>query len=139
MTTNQILIKNGTVYDPINSINGEKIDIAIKDGKIVGDNKLDFRKTKVIDANNKIVFPGGIDLHSHIVSPFIYGIQFFSTNNNFQMFNPKQIGWEYAKIGWTTVMEPAIPPIMAKRAATGLASVILTSRTILSSIHNVVS
>ena len=31
----EILIKNGFVFDPINKINGEKMDIAIKDGKIV--------------------------------------------------------------------------------------------------------
>ena len=31
----ELLIKNGFVYDPINGINGEKMDIAIKNGKIV--------------------------------------------------------------------------------------------------------
>ena len=31
----ELLIKNGFVYDPINGINGEKMDIAIKDRKIV--------------------------------------------------------------------------------------------------------
>jgi len=31
----EMLIKNGFVFDPLNGINGEKMDIAIKDGKIV--------------------------------------------------------------------------------------------------------
>ena len=31
----ELLIKNGFVFDPINGINGEKMDIAIKNGKIV--------------------------------------------------------------------------------------------------------
>ena len=31
----ELLIKNGFVFDPINKINGEKMDIAIKNGKIV--------------------------------------------------------------------------------------------------------
>ena len=31
----ELFIKNGFVFDPINKINGEKMDIAIKDGKIV--------------------------------------------------------------------------------------------------------
>ena len=35
----RLLIKNGFVYDPLNSINGEKMDIAVKDGRIV--DKLD--------------------------------------------------------------------------------------------------
>ena len=31
----ELLIKNGFVFDPLNKINGEKMDIAIKNGKIV--------------------------------------------------------------------------------------------------------
>lgn len=31
----EMLIKNATVYDPINNINGDMMDIAVKDGKIV--------------------------------------------------------------------------------------------------------
>ena len=31
----ELLIKNGFVYDPRNGVNGEKMDIAVKDGKIV--------------------------------------------------------------------------------------------------------
>jgi len=31
----EYLIKNGYVYDPANNVKGEKMDIAIKDGKIV--------------------------------------------------------------------------------------------------------
>ena len=31
----ELIIKNGFVFDPINGINGEKMDIAIKNGKIV--------------------------------------------------------------------------------------------------------
>lgn len=30
----ELLIKNGFVYDPLNGINGEKMDIAVKDAKI---------------------------------------------------------------------------------------------------------
>ena len=31
----ELIIKNGFVFDPINRINGEKMDICIKNGKIV--------------------------------------------------------------------------------------------------------
>jgi len=31
----QLIVKNGFVYDPINSIDGEKMDLANSDGKIV--------------------------------------------------------------------------------------------------------
>ena len=31
----ELIIKNGFVYDPLNRIDGEKMDICIRDGKIV--------------------------------------------------------------------------------------------------------
>jgi formylmethanofuran dehydrogenase subunit A len=31
----EMLIKNGFIFDPLNGINGEKMDLAIRDGKIV--------------------------------------------------------------------------------------------------------
>ena len=31
----ELIIKNGFVYDPLNKIDGEKMDISIRDGKIV--------------------------------------------------------------------------------------------------------
>ena len=43
----ELLIKNSFVFDPINKINGEKMDIAIKDGKVVHGVS---SKAKVIDA-----------------------------------------------------------------------------------------
>ena len=30
-----LLIKNGYVYDPLNSVKGDRMDIAIRNGKIV--------------------------------------------------------------------------------------------------------
>ncbi|MCU4139779.1 MAG: Formylmethanofuran dehydrogenase subunit A [Methanophagales archaeon] len=31
----ELLIKNGVVFDPINGVRGERMDICIRDGKIV--------------------------------------------------------------------------------------------------------
>ena len=58
----RLILKNGIVYDPINKINGEKMDICIENGKIVED----VRNAKIIDVKGKLVLPGGIDVHSHI-------------------------------------------------------------------------
>jgi len=57
-----LLIKNGFIYDPLNNIDGEKMDIAVQEGKIVDK----AGNAEVIDASGMVVMPGGVDLHSHI-------------------------------------------------------------------------
>ena len=70
----KILIKNGRVVDPANYIDGKK-DILIEDGKIkkVADFIVEDEDTNVIDADEKAVMPGFIDLHVHLREPgFVY-------------------------------------------------------------------
>ena len=66
----KILIKNGRVVDPANYIDGKK-DILIEDGKIkkVADFIVEDEDTNVIDADEKAVMPGFIDLHVHLREP----------------------------------------------------------------------
>jgi formylmethanofuran dehydrogenase subunit A len=53
----ELIIKNGFVYDPLNRINGEKMDLSIRDGKIVESVK---DKANVVDASGMVVMPGGV-------------------------------------------------------------------------------
>ena len=64
-----ILIKNGHVVDPATKRDGI-FDILIEDGKItkVASSIKDKAKS-VIDAKNKIVTPGLIDMHAHLREP----------------------------------------------------------------------
>ena len=66
----KILIKNGRVVDPANYIDGKK-DILIEDGKIkkVAYFIVEDEDTNVIDADEKAVMPGFIDLHVHLREP----------------------------------------------------------------------
>ncbi len=66
-----ILIKNGHVIDPANKID-EKIDILVSDGKIAKSGRLgsiSSNNVEVIDAANRLVVPGLIDMHVHLREP----------------------------------------------------------------------
>ena len=66
---NSILIKNGHVVDPKNNID-EKLDVLIEDGLIVRvDKNIDAEADRVIEAENRIVAPGLVDLHVHFREP----------------------------------------------------------------------
>ncbi len=69
MTPARYLIKNGRVIDPANKIDGV-FDIAISDGKIekIGVS-LNEKCDKTIDAKNRIVVPGLVDMHTHLREP----------------------------------------------------------------------
>ena len=123
-----LLIKNGFVYDPLNGVNGEKMDIAISKGKIV--DKLDGKRKKIIDASGMIVMPGGVDIHSHIAGPKVNAGRLLRPEDHFKDVAAKTdktrsgvgrsipstftTGYRYARMGYTTVMEPAMPPLMAR-------------------------
>ncbi|MFW6186192.1 MAG: formylmethanofuran dehydrogenase subunit A [Halobacteriota archaeon] len=123
----KLILKNGIVYDPANGINGEKMDIFIKDGKIV--DRIWFG-AKTIDVNNKLVMPGGFDIHAHIAG---------GKENIGRMFRPEDglkkhyskknglrggsgnsvpsvfpTGYEYSRLGYTTAITPAMPPLYAR-------------------------
>jgi len=128
--TKPLLIKNGYVYDPLNRINGEKMDIAVKDGKIVEERGINPSEAKVIDAANKVIMPGGVDIHSHIAGYAInagrryrpedgrIGIEprtsMLRSGSGYSVPSTFVTGYRYAKMGWTTVCEPAMPPLLAR-------------------------
>ncbi len=65
----KLLIKNGRVIDPANNLD-ETLDILVEKGKIVVLNKnLNSDGAKIIDAREKIVTPGLIDMHVHLREP----------------------------------------------------------------------
>ncbi len=125
---NDLIIKNGIVYDPLNNINGEKKEIHIKDGNIV--EKIN-RDAKIVDASGMIVMPGGVDIHSHIAGTKVNAGRSFRPDDKLEEFNEKRTkltrsgtgwsvpstfvtGYRYAKLGYTTVVEPAMPLLKAR-------------------------
>jgi len=123
-----LLIKNGFVFDPLNGINGEKMDIAISNGKIV---KSVIEKTsKIIDATGLTVFPGGVDIHTHIagaevntgrmVRPedhekdFVRKTTITRSGVGYSIPSTFTTGYRYSRMGYTTVMNPSMAPLEAK-------------------------
>lgn len=58
----QIVIKNGFVFDPANGVEGDRMDIFVRDGIIV--EKLTGKTSTEIDASGMIVMAGGVDIHN---------------------------------------------------------------------------
>lgn len=66
---NRILIKNGHIVDPRSGKDGV-LDILVEDGKIREVNRnLKVENARVIDCTGKYVFPGFIDMHTHLREP----------------------------------------------------------------------
>lgn len=121
----ELLIKNGVVFDPLNKINGEVMDVAVKNGKIV--EKVNESTAKVIDASNKLVMPGGVDLHSHYAGSKVNAGRILRPEDHYKDLVPKTkitragtgysvpssfvTGYRYAEMGYTTVMEAANPAL----------------------------
>lgn len=65
----KILIKNGHIIDILEDIDG-KYDILVEDGKITKiKNNIECDEAEIIDAKNKLIFPGLIDMHTHLREP----------------------------------------------------------------------
>ena len=65
----KLLIKNGRVIDPANKIE-DVLDVLVEDGKISKVARgIDVKADTVIDAADKIVMPGIVDMHVHLREP----------------------------------------------------------------------
>lgn len=65
----KILIKSGRVIDPANKID-DVLDVLIEKGKIVSIGKnISASDSQIIDAGDKVVAPGFIDMHVHLREP----------------------------------------------------------------------
>lgn len=123
----ELLIKNGIVYDPLNNIDGERVDIAVRDGKIVEDIS---SKAEIIDASNMVVMPGGVEIHSHIAGSKVNTGRLMRPEDHHKDYESRKprrragvghsipstytTGYRYAEMGYTTVFEPATPPLKAR-------------------------
>lgn len=123
-------IIGGTVFDPLNKVDGQVRDIWIKDGKIVPLEEIDQDKVEIIDASGEIVMPGGVDIHSHIAGPKVnsgrklcpedsrkllrHRIGNFRSGSGYTVPSTSLTGYLYSEMGYTTVMDAAAAPLVAR-------------------------
>jgi formylmethanofuran dehydrogenase subunit A len=123
-------IANGRVFDPQNGIKGEIREIFIKDDRIV--TPLANVECGIIDAAGCIVMPGGIEIHSHIAGTKVNSARSMCPEDHYDHFKvhtdstrsgtgftvPSSFytGYEYSRLGYTTVFEAAVPPLEARHA-----------------------
>jgi len=122
-------ITGGKVYDPANGVEGAVRDICIVDGRVVADAKEAPGRT--IDATGMLVFPGGVDVHTHVAGGalnFARGLVPENQRVARKFLHSPELrtgiggmtpttfatGYLYAGMGWTTVNEAAVPILSAK-------------------------
>src|SRR6516162_2542436 len=135
-------ITGGKVYDPANNINGTVKDICIADGRIVS--AVDGGRS--IDATGMVVFPGGVDVHTHVAGGalnFARGLvpetqraarKFLHTaerRSGLGGMTPTTFatGYLYAGMGWTTVNEAAVPILSARHTHEELHDIPIVDKT----------
>jgi formylmethanofuran dehydrogenase subunit A len=123
----EYIIKNGHVFDPVQGIKGDKKDISVKDGKIV---EKVGSGAKVIDARDKTVMAGALEVHAHVAGPKVNAGRWYRPEDKHfdshktagitRIEGGKSIptvfktGYEYARLGFTFAMEAAMPPLYAR-------------------------
>src|SRR5437762_5810208 len=115
-------ITGGKVYDPVHGVNGEIKDVCICDGRIVSE----VEGGRTIDATGMVVFPGGVDIHTHVAGAALNFARAMipedhRRNDPFVRTPTRRggiggatpttyvTGYLYAGTRWPTVIEAAVP------------------------------
>ncbi len=115
----KLIVKNGTVFDPINSVEGEEKDILVQDGKVV-EKFASESDVKEIDAKNKIIIPAAVDIHAHLSSQQLNWARLLGSKNaTFQAtwkgLTLVKMATDYISNGYTFVVEANTYPSYAKQ------------------------
>jgi formylmethanofuran dehydrogenase subunit A len=132
MSDKTLGIIGGRVYDPANGIDGELKDVWIRNGSVVLPGEADKNRAVMIDATGMNVMPGGVDMHSHIAGAKVnHGRKMCPEEHSshkrdrleggrsgagFTVPTPYMTGCLYAEMGYTTVMEAACAPLVARHS-----------------------
>src|SRR5580765_2779169 len=142
-------ITGGKVYDPANNVHGVVQDVCIADGRIVAH----VEGGRTIDATGMIIFPGGVDVHTHVAGAALNFARAMMPENQRKarhfLHTPERrmglggptpttfaTGYLYAGMGWTTVVEAAVPVLSAKHTHEELADIPIVDKASLTLMAN---
>lgn len=121
-----IKLQNGTIYDPAQNLQGEQRDLFIREGLIIADPGPDPRFDAIYDLTGKVVMAGAVDIHSHIAGGNVntarvllpeqhrnHMARRLSHPHSTAKWSTTDTGYRYARMGYTTVVEPAMLPVNA--------------------------
>src|SRR3984957_4039006 len=141
-------IRGGRVIDPAQRRDAVG-DIWIDDDRIVQPPAAGARADAVHDASGMVVMAGAIDIHSHIAGANVNTARLLLpewrrgaaprselTPLSSAGWTTRQTGRDYAAMGFTTVVEPAIAPHQALHAHLELADVPIIDKAILCVLGN---
>ena len=140
-------IKSGEIVDPVNGRLG-KGDLWIRDGEIV-EAPRSGRADRTFDASGCVVMAGAIDIHSHIGGGNVNTARLLlPEEHKAHQARPaatplSNAGWStfetgclYAKMGFTTVVEPAMSPNAALHTHLELADIPIIDKATLAILGN---
>ena len=127
-------IVGGAVHDPAHGVDGVVSDVCIADGRIVADLPPDAPS---LNAGGMVVMPGGVDIHSHVAGASVNLARRLLPQRH--ATDPAEApdlldgvrgragsgglvpttfttGYRYAGLGYTTVFDAAVAPLLARLA-----------------------
>lgn len=123
-------LTNGRVYDPAHGVDGQIQDLWCRAGKIIAPPSQHERSEFVtVDLGGKIVFPGGVDMHSHVIGPKInlarrmspelfaaFGLERSAVLAGGRLLPTLgDVCQRYLALGYTTVIDAAISPLASRQ------------------------
>ena len=135
-----LIIKNGTVYDPLNDIEGEVKDILIEKGIIV-EKFSNSTDVAVIDAKGKTVIPAAIDIHAHVASQQVNWVRLLGKKDpkiyeTWKGLVLEKIAKDYITNGYTTIIEANVFPSLAKQTIFNLSHFPVLDKAMLINVSN---